>query len=119
MDRRFGGVACDVAARASSFGSGASPELARQIRSLGTHSRSCAQFARLHDDGSAAVDSEQATTVNRIYAAGNCADPRALVPAATGSGVTAAVAINVRLSFEDASHAVADSAAPAPASDVP
>jgi thioredoxin reductase len=73
---------------------------------------------RLHDDGSVAVDSEQATTVDRIYAAGNCAEPRALVPPAAGSGVTAAVAINVRLSFEDASHAVAHSAAPAPASDV-
>ena len=73
---------------------------------------------RLHDDGSVAVDSEQATTVDRIYAAGNCAEPRALVPTAAGSGVTAAVAINVRLSFEDASRAVADSAAPAPASDV-
>ena len=60
--------------------------------------------------------SEQATTVDRIYAAGNCAEPRALVPAATGSGVTAAVAINVRLSFEDADRAVADSRATAPAS---
>jgi thioredoxin reductase len=49
---------------------------------------------RLHDDGSIAVDSSQATTVDRVYAAGNCADPRALVPAAAGSGATAAVAIN-------------------------
>ena len=71
---------------------------------------------RLRDDGSIAVDSEQATTVDRVYAAGNCAEPRALVPAATGSGVTAAVAINVRLSFEDADRAVADSRATAPAS---
>jgi thioredoxin reductase (NADPH) len=47
----------------------------------------------LHDDGSIAVDSCQATTIDRIYAAGNCAEPRALVPAAAGSGVTAAVAI--------------------------
>jgi thioredoxin reductase len=71
---------------------------------------------RLRDDGSIAVDSQQATTVDRVYAAGNCADPRALVPAAGGSGVTAAVAINVRLSFEDADHAVADFRASAPAS---
>src|SRR5919109_1683708 len=72
---------------------------------------------RLRDDGSIAVDSEQATTVDRVYAAGNCADPRALVPVAAGSGVAAAVAINVRLSLEDADHAVADSRA-APGSDV-
>jgi thioredoxin reductase len=67
---------------------------------------------RLHDDGSIAVDSDQATTVDRVYAAGNCAEPRALVPAATGSGVNAAVSINVRLTFEDADRAVADAAAP-------
>ncbi len=62
---------------------------------------------RLRDDGSIVVDSGQAATVDRVYAAGNCADPRALVPAAAGSGATAAVAINARLSFEDADHAVA------------
>lgn len=72
----------------------------------------------LRDDRSIAVDSGQATTVDRVYAAGNCAEPRALVPAAAGSGVTAAVAINTRLSFEDAERAVADSRAPAPASQV-
>jgi thioredoxin reductase (NADPH) len=59
----------------------------------------------LRDDGSIAVDSEQATTIDRVYAAGNCSEPRALVPAATGSGATAAVAINARLSFEDADSA--------------
>jgi thioredoxin reductase len=68
---------------------------------------------RLRDDGSIAVDSEQATTVDRVYAAGNCAEPRALVPTAAGSGVTAAVSINVRLAFQDADRAVADAAAPA------
>lgn len=61
----------------------------------------------LRDDGSIAVDSEQATTIDRVYAAGNCSEPRALVPAATGSGATAAVAINARLSFEDADSAAA------------
>jgi thioredoxin reductase len=69
----------------------------------------------LRDDGSVAVDASQATTVDRIYAAGNCADPRALVPAAAGAGVTAAVTINARLSFEDADQAVADLGARAPA----
>ena len=67
---------------------------------------------QLHDDGSIAVDSSQATTVDRIYAAGNCADPRALVPAAAGSGATAAVAINARLSLEDADRAVTSSRLP-------
>jgi thioredoxin reductase len=71
----------------------------------------------LRDDGSVAVDANQATSVDRVYAAGNCTDPRALVPTAAGSGVTAAVAINVRLIFEDADRAVAASLAPAPASE--
>jgi thioredoxin reductase len=56
----------------------------------------------LRDDGSIAVDANQATTVDRVYAAGNCSEPRALVPAAAGSGTTAAVAINAQLCFEDA-----------------
>jgi thioredoxin reductase len=68
---------------------------------------------QLRDDGSIAVDPSQATTVDRIYAAGNCADPRALVPAAAGSGASAAVAINTRLSVENADDAVT-SFAPAP-----
>ena len=59
------------------------------------------------DDGAIAVDANHATTVDRVYAAGNCSDSRALVPAAAGSGATAAVAINARLSFEDADRAVA------------
>ena len=71
----------------------------------------------LRDDGSIAVDGDQATTVDRVYAAGNCAEPRALVPVAAGSGVTGAVAINARLSFEDADRAVARSLADAPASE--
>jgi thioredoxin reductase len=62
---------------------------------------------RLRDDGSVAVDPEHATSVDGVYAAGNCVDPRALVPTVAGSGVAAAVAINVRLSFEDAGRAVA------------
>jgi thioredoxin reductase len=61
----------------------------------------------LRDDGSVAVDTDQATSVDRVYAAGNCCEPRALVPAAAGSGAMAAVAINTRLSFEDADSAVA------------
>ena len=71
---------------------------------------------QLRDDGSIAVDTAQATTVDRVYAAGNCADPRALVPVAAGSGVAAAVAINVRLSLEDADRALADARATTSAS---
>jgi thioredoxin reductase len=61
----------------------------------------------LRDDGSIAVGSDQATSVGCVYAAGNCADPRALVATAAGAGVAAAVAINARLSVEDADQAVA------------
>ena len=61
----------------------------------------------LRDDGSVIVNAEQATTVDRVYAAGNSTDPKALVPAAAGAGATAAVAINTRLSFEAAAAAVA------------
>jgi thioredoxin reductase len=61
----------------------------------------------LRDDGSIVVDANQATTIDRVYAAGNCSEPRALVPAAAGSGAAAAVAINARLCFEDADRAVA------------
>jgi thioredoxin reductase len=68
----------------------------------------------LRDDGSIAVDSDQATTVDRVYAAGNCADPRALVPTAAGAGVAGAVAINARLTVEDADSAVAASRALGP-----
>ncbi|MEA2340404.1 MAG: hypothetical protein QOG11_481 [Solirubrobacteraceae bacterium] len=63
----------------------------------------------LRDDDSVVADADQATTVDRVYAAGNCSEPRALVPAAAGAGATAAVAINARLSFEDADSAVAPS----------
>jgi thioredoxin reductase len=69
---------------------------------------------QLSDDGSIAVDSSQATTADRVYAAGNCADPKALVPAAAGSGATAAVTINAHLSMEDADLAVSNSRAPTP-----
>jgi thioredoxin reductase len=73
---------------------------------------------RLRDDGSIAVDAEQKTSVDGVYAVGNCTDPRALVPAATGAGVTAAVAVNVRLSLEDADRALAHARALARASEV-
>src|SRR3954447_5879363 len=67
---------------------------------------------RLHEDGAIGVGASQATTVDRVSAVGNCADPRALVPAAAGAGATAAVAMNARLSMEDADHAVTRARAP-------
>jgi thioredoxin reductase len=66
----------------------------------------------LRDDGSIVVDAAQATSVDGVYAAGNCVDPRALVPTAAGAGVAAAVAINARLTVEDADRAVAASGLP-------
>jgi thioredoxin reductase len=78
-----------------------------QLRTDLAHALGC----ELRDDGSIVVDSDQATTVDRVYAGGNCADPRALVPTAAGAGVAAAVAINARLCFEDADRVVADSLA--------
>ena len=66
----------------------------------------------LRDDRSIVVDAAQATSVDRVYAAGNCTDPRALVPTAAGTGVAAAVAVNARLTVEDADRAVAASAQP-------
>jgi len=72
----------------------------------------------LRDDGSIVVGPEQATTVDRVYAAGNCADPRALVPTAAGAGAAAAVAVNARLTVEDAERAVAAPAPPPPATHV-
>jgi thioredoxin reductase len=72
-----------------------------RLRTQLAHELGC----RLRDDGSIMVDAGQSTTVDRVYAAGNCTDPRALVPAAAGSGGSAAVAINARLSFEDADRA--------------
>jgi thioredoxin reductase len=72
----------------------------------------------LREDGSIAVDADQATTIDRVYAAGNSTDPRALVPTAAGAGVAAAVAVNARLSIEDADRAFAASRTEAPASQV-
>lgn len=54
----------------------------------------------VREDGSIVVDDDRATDVDRVYAAGNCADMMALVPVAAADGVRAAVAINTRLTFE-------------------
>ena len=84
-------------------------------RSSSTSPDSCAtpspaRWVSDPDDGSIAVDSSQATTVARVYAAGDRAHPRALV-AAAGCSANAAVAIDARLSLEHADH-VAQAAAP-------
>jgi len=55
-------------------------------------------------------------TVERVYAGRHRHRPerRSLVPTPAGAGVTAAVSINVRLTFDDADRAIADAAGPAP-----
>ena len=61
---------------------------------------------QLRDDGSIAVDANQATTVDRIYAAGNCSEPRALVPVAAGNGTSSdcAASRNTRSIRTTAAH---------------
>ena len=44
-----------------------------------------------------AAGEDRQTTVDRVYAAGNCADPKQNVPMAIADGARAAVAVNVRL----------------------
>jgi thioredoxin reductase len=48
----------------------------------------------------AVVDAQGATSVPRVWAAGNVVDPSALVPIAMGQGVAAATAINAALTFD-------------------
>jgi thioredoxin reductase len=54
------------------------------------------------DDGGfvIAADQDRATSVDRVYAVGNCVDPKQNVPMATGDGARAAVAVNARLVSE-------------------
>jgi thioredoxin reductase len=51
------------------------------------------------DEGGFVIAAEQdrQTSVDRVYAAGNCADPKQNVPMAIGDGARAAVAVNARL----------------------
>ena len=44
-----------------------------------------------------AAEEDRQTSVDRVYAAGNCTDPMQNVPMATADGARAAVAVNVRL----------------------
>jgi thioredoxin reductase len=44
-----------------------------------------------------AAEQDRQTSVDRVYAAGNCADPMQTVPLATADGARAALAVNVRL----------------------
>lgn len=57
-------------------------------------------------DGSITVDGSQQTSVDGVYAVGNCSDPSALVPIASAAGVTAATAINARLVKDDLERAL-------------
>jgi thioredoxin reductase len=47
-----------------------------------------------------AAEQDRQTNVDRVYAAGNCADPMHNVPLATADGARAALAVNVRLAEE-------------------
>jgi thioredoxin reductase len=51
----------------------------------------------LREDGTVVVGEDQQTTVDGVYAAGNCTNSAALIPVAAAEGVKAAVAINMRL----------------------
>jgi thioredoxin reductase len=52
----------------------------------------------LGDDGFViAAEGDRQTSVDRVYAAGNCIDPMQTVPLATGDGARAALAVNARL----------------------
>lgn len=55
----------------------------------------------LREDSTLKVDDNQQTTVDGVYAAGNCADGRAQVVWAAADGSKAAIAINVSLLAED------------------
>jgi len=44
-----------------------------------------------------AAEQDRQTSVDRVYAAGNCADPMQNIPLATADGARAALAVNVRL----------------------
>jgi pyruvate/2-oxoglutarate dehydrogenase complex dihydrolipoamide dehydrogenase (E3) component len=97
---------------------GMTPPTRRSYSGAGIGGLARALGCELRDDGSIAVDANQATTVDRVHAAGNSTDPRALVPMAAGSGVAAAVAISARVSIEDADRAVSAPRADPRASEV-
>ena len=53
--------------------------------------------ARARTASSTAAAEDRQTSVDRVYAAGNCADPMQNVPMAIADGARAGVAVNVRL----------------------
>jgi thioredoxin reductase len=64
------------------------------------------------DEGGFAIAAaeDRQTSVDRVYAAGNCADPMQNVPLATADGARAALAVNVRLVEEGIVQPRADGA---------
>jgi thioredoxin reductase len=60
-----------------------------------------------------AAAEDRQTSVDRVYAAGNCADPMQNVPLAIADGARAGVAVNVRLVDEGSTSR------PAPAATAP
>lgn len=59
--------------------------------------------------GELVTDRDGRTTHDRVYAAGNCANPRALVATAAGEGATVAMAVHEDLIREDADRVLEDS----------
>jgi thioredoxin reductase len=57
-----------------------------------------------------AADQDRQTSVDRVYAAGNCVDPMQNVPLATADGARGALAVNVRLVEEGVLQPRADTA---------
>ena len=59
-----------------------------------------------------AAEQDRRTSVDRVYAAGNCADPMLNVPLSIADGVRAALAVNVRLVAEGVVQPLTAEAAP-------
>jgi hypothetical protein len=79
--------------------SAASPGTSTRCVGLRPRTALAAALGCALDEGGFVIAAEQdrQTTVDRVYAAGNCADPMQNVPLATADGARAAVAVNVRL----------------------
>ena len=67
----------------------------------------------LDERGFVIAGEDRRTSVERVYAAGNCADPMLNVPLSVADGVRAALAVNVRLVEEGVLQPVAAAADPA------
>ena len=67
----------------------------------------------LDERGFVIAAEDRQTSVDRVYAAGNCADPMLNVPLSIADGMRAALAVNVRLVEEGVLQPAAAAARPA------